>query len=417
MRGRLRVPASKSVTQRYLALALVGRLSLRLEHPLEAEDPHLFQQALRACGFRVDESEGMVAIQPPAEAEPTERMVEIFCGNGGTMCRLLTGALTVVPGRFRLDGIPRLRERPIGPLVQALTDLDAGVRSVGEAGFPPLEITGQSLVGGRAQLDASASSQYLSALLIAGQAAREPLEIHVEALASSPYVDLTVDAIRDRGGRVDVDGPSRSYRTVPSELRGGDVEIEGDFSAAAYPAAAAALTGGRVTIDGLRRESAQGDRHLLHLLAEMGAEIVWQGDAVSVGASRRLSAITADMSGLPDQVPTIAALAPFAAGRTTISGVAHLRIKESDRLAAMACELQRLGVPVLERDDGLEIEGIWADRKPESAPVTVETYNDHRIAMALAVAGLRRPGVTIDSPRVVGKSYPRFWSDLEQLIA
>lgn len=417
MRGRVRVPASKSVTQRYLALALVGRLSLRLEHPLDAEDPHLFQQALRVCGFRVDETEGAVTIEPPeAVAEPAQTL-DIFCGNGGTMCRLLTGALTVVPGRFRLDGIPRLRERPIGPLVQTLTALEADVRSIGEAGYPPLEIVGQSLVGGRARLDASASSQYLSALLIAGQAAREPLEVHVEALASSPYVDLTVNAIRDRGGQVEVDAPSRSYRTVPSELRGGDVQVEGDFSAAAYPAAAAALTGGRVTIDGLRRDSAQGDRHLLRLLADMGAEIAWHGDAVSVGASRRLSAITAEMSGLPDQVPTIAALAPFAAGRTTISGVAHLRIKESDRLAAMARELQRLGVPVVERDDGLEIEGIWADRQPEATPITIETYNDHRIAMALAVTGLRRPGVTIDSPWVVGKSYPRFWSDLEQLIA
>lgn len=407
--GHVRVPGSKSMTQRYFNLALVGARPLVVRHPLRSEDPELFLGALAAAGFGVERRAEEVALTPGARP----REAAIFCGNGGTMFRFLTAALATVPGTWRLDGAPRLRERPVGPLVAALRQLGAEIDCPRAEGFAPLTIRGGTLAGGRATLDAGASSQYLSALLMAGLAARAPVAVKVAALASEPYVDLTLDAVAELGGRVAREGGG--YRVEPGV--GGAVTavtVEGDFSAAAYPAAAAALADGEVEIAGLRAASRQGDRGFIDLLARMGAQVAWRGDALAVGRGE-LVAVDADLSSMPDQVPTLAAVAPFARGTTRIRNVAHLRIKESDRLRAMARELGRLGVPVEELADGLVIPGVWADAAPPSAPVEVDTWNDHRVAMSLALVGLRRPGVVIRNPGVVVKSYPDFWRDLERL--
>lgn len=414
-RGRCAVPPSKSVAQRYFGLALVGRLPLTIHRPLTSEDPRLFLDALARCGFAIERRGEALRLTPG----PPPAGGDVFCGNGGTMFRFLTAALTTVPGRWRLDGVPRLRERPVGPLIAALRPLGAEIRCLEREGYAPLEITGGSLRGGRTTLDAGESSQYLSALLIAALAAREPVEVTVERLTSTPYVDLTFEAIAAFGGRLealpDAPGGSRRWRVEPSPLAAGEVTVESDYSAAAYPAAAAALTGGPVVLEGLRRDSAQGDRRFLDLLAEMGARVAWRGAELVVEGGP-LAALDADLSDVPDQVPTLAAVAPFARGTTVIRNVAHLRIKECDRLAAMARELGRLGVPVEERADGLVVPGTWAEAPPPSEPVEVETYGDHRIAMALALVGLRRPGVVIRAPQVVAKSYPAFWRDLERLL-
>ncbi len=414
--GRLRVPGSKSITQRYLNLALVAGRRIEVRRPLMSEDPELFLRALAATGFAVEERGDTVALIPGDPAEkPGES--DVFCGNGGTMFRFLTAALSTVPGTWRLDGVPRLRERPVGPLVSSLRQLGAEVRCPREEGYAPLAITGGSLDGGRAVLDAGASSQYLSALLMAGLAARKAVEVEVAALASEPYVDLTLDAIAELGGRVERRGHVYRVEPAPDLLAGkSTVTVEGDFSAAAYPAAAAALTGGPVAIEGLRHASRQGDRGFIDLLARMGARIDWRGDVLEV-AGGTLEAVDADLSAMPDQVPTLAALAPFARGTTRIRNVAHLRIKESDRLAAMARELGRLGAEVEELDDGLVIPGVWAASAPPADEVEVDTWGDHRIAMSLALVGLRRGGVVIREPGVVVKSYPDFWRDLEQLQA
>jgi 3-phosphoshikimate 1-carboxyvinyltransferase len=208
----------------------------------------------------------------------------------------------------------------------------------------------------------------------------------------------------------------RVFRVVPTELRGGQWRVEGDYSAAAYPAAAALLTGGEVELRGLEPGSRQGDRGFLEVLGRMGAEIEWRDESVVVRAGRRLSAADLDLSSMPDQVPTLAALAPFAHGTTRISNVPHLRLKESDRLAAMASELSKLGVEVTETEDGLVIPGLWAETTPPDDEVIVDSHGDHRIAMSLALTGLRRPGVSVANPEVVAKSYPSFWSDLEGLL-
>ncbi len=413
--GRLRVPPSKSITQRYFNLALIARRPLIVHRPLDSEDPRLYLEALAAAGFDVERGDDQVELipgEPPAEAE-------IFCGNGGTMYRFLTAALTTLPGSWHLDGVPRLRERPVGPLVAALRELGADIHCPEREGFAPLRIRGATLRGGAAHLDAGASSQYLSALLMAALAAREPVTIEVGALRSEPYVDLTLDAVVEFGGAVARDGDTfrvEPWRTDQAAVR--EVVVEGDFSGAAYPAAAAALCGTTVELDGLRPDSRQGDRGFIDLLGRMGAQIRWQDrDLELTGpAVGSLRGVDADMAATPDQVPTLAALAPFAIGTTRISNVPHLRIKECDRLNAMAQELGRLGAQVEEQPDGLIIPGTWAAQPPPETPVEVLTYGDHRIAMSLAIVGLRRPGVLIRDPGVVGKSYPEFWRDFEELI-
>jgi 3-phosphoshikimate 1-carboxyvinyltransferase len=410
--GRLRVPSSKSLTHRWLNLALLSRRPMVVERPLLAEDTRLFLAALERCGFRVEESGDDVRLEP-GEAPAGE--VEVFCGNAGTMLRFLVATLAVVPGRWRLDGIPRLRERPVGPLVDSLRRLGARIEYLAAEGYIPLRIEGASLGAGTTFLDAGESSQYLSAVLMAALRAPGEVTVEVSSLTSGPYVDVTLGAVEAAGGRIEQLGP-KTWRVHPSDLRIDRTRVEGDWSAACYPAAAAALTGGTVVLEGLVRGSRQGDRGFLDLLLKMGAEADWREDELEVRGTGNLNGIEADLSTMPDQVPTLAALGPFAAGRTHIFNVAHLRIKESDRLEAMATELRKLGAEVDEGPDNLRISGIWAGSNPPADPVLVDPRGDHRIAMSLALAGLRRPGVVIGSPEVVAKSYPGFWKDLERLL-
>jgi len=415
-RGRLAPPPSKSLTHRYLVLALLAGRPLTLIDPLDAEDTRLLLAALEALGWRVERRPGEVALAPPAASEKP-RSAAIDCGNAGTMLRLLVGALATVPGDWRLDGTPRLRERPVGPLVEALRGLGAEIAWEGRPGYPPLRVRGGRLAGGRTRLDAGESSQYLSALLIAAHAAAAPVEIEVAALASAPYVEITLAALARFGGGAERPAPDR-FRVAPAALAGpARLRVEGDFSAACYPAAAAALTGGRVTLEGLAADSSQGDRGFFGLLERMGARVAWADGAVTVEGTGELRALDADLGAMPDQVPTLAALAPFARGTTDIRGVPHLRLKESDRLAAMAAELGRLGAAVEERADGLVIPGLWAAADPPASPVIVDPHDDHRIAMSLALTALRRPGVSIAHPEVVAKSYPGFWTDLDSLLS
>jgi 3-phosphoshikimate 1-carboxyvinyltransferase len=413
--GRLRVPSSKSLTHRWLNLALLSRRPMVVERPLLAEDTRLFLAALGRCGFQVEESGDHVRLEP-GEA-PTDE-VEVFCGNAGTMLRFLVATLAVVPGRWRLDGVPRLRERPVGPLVESLRRLGARIEYLAAEGYVPLRIEGASLQAGTTFLDAGESSQYLSAVLMAALRAPGEVTVEVSSLTSGPYVDVTLGVAEAAGGRIEQLGP-KTWRVHPSDLRADRARVEGDWSAACYPAAAAALTGGTVVLEGLSRDSRQGDRGFLDLLLNMGAEADWREDELEVRGTGELRGLEADLSTMPDQVPTLAALGPFATGETRIFNVAHLRIKESDRLEAMATELRKLGAEVDEGPDSLRIPGVWAGgsgAKPPTHPVVVDPRGDHRIAMSLALAGLRRPGVVVSSPEVVSKSYPGFWKDLEMLL-
>jgi 3-phosphoshikimate 1-carboxyvinyltransferase len=410
--GRVEVPSSKSATHRLLALALLGGARCRVERPLLADDTRLLLAALSPLGMRVGEAVDAVVLEP----QPPAAAATLRCGNAGTMLRFLVAIAASVPGSWTLDGAPRLRERPLAPLLAALRELGVAIDELGSPGHAPVRIAGGTLRGGACRLDAGESSQYLSALLLAALRAREPVTVEVERLVSAPYVELTLEAIAAAGGRVAVDGAR--FVVTPGMAPPARLVVEGDWSAACYPAAAAALTGGEVTLGGARRLSRQGDRRFLELLAAMGAAVRWLGDElVEVRGLAPLRAIDADLGELPDQVPTLAAVAPFARGTTRISGVPHLRLKESDRLSAMARELARLGVPVRELPAGLEIDGCWAGAAPPGDAVDCDPHDDHRIAMSLALVGLRRGGVRILDPQVVAKSYPGFWEDLERLIA
>lgn len=416
VRGRLRVPPSKSVSHRQLALALLARAPVEVRNLLRAEDIDLFLGVLRTMGWTVEErrDHGVETVRLSPGDPPREATLE--CGNAGTLLRFLVALAATVPGDWTLDGTARLRERPVGPLVAALRELGVIVQWRGVEGYPPLTVEGGTLRGGETTIDAGESSQYLSALLLAALAAQEPTHVRVAALTSMPYVDVTLTLIVRWGGHFET--TAHGFRVIPGLRPRVDAEVEGDYSAAAYPAAAAALTGGAVTLLGLTRRSRQGDRGFLDVLASMGADFEWSGDTLYVRGGGELNAVDVDMSAMPDQVPTLAALAPFARGTTSIRNVPHLRIKESDRLAAMARELARAGAEVEELADGLVIPGVWAGTAATDlpqAPVVVDAHGDHRIAMSMALVGLRRPGLEIAHPEVVAKSYPRFWDDLAAL--
>ena len=427
--GAVTVPVSKSVSQRVLNLALLARQPLDILNPPTDDDSRAFAGALESLGWEIDESaiietasgggESGWRLTPPATLP---RKAEVDCASSGTAFRLLTASLSTLPGRWRLTGSEQLAARPIEDLLAALKSAGAKVRKPRGRSLP-LKITGRAWTASELTVDASTSSQYLSALLMAAAVARppksgHPLAIHASGLVSAPYVDLTLDRMRRFG--VEVEAPvgefqEGEFRVSPGLAPPQQVWLEGDWSSACYPAAAAALTGGRVVVEGLEAWSAQADRGFLDVLRQMGAEVTLRDDTVIVEGTGSLTAVDVDLNSMPDQVPTLACLAPFAAGTTTIRGVAHLRHKESDRLAVLSRELTRLGAEVEEREDGLRIPGVWNQGSIPTDAVDIDPEGDHRIAMAVAVLAARRPGVRMRAAEVVEKSYAGFWQDWTNL--
>ncbi len=323
--------------------------------------------------------------------------------------RFLTALVSLGRGKYRLDGVPRMRERPIEDLLAGLRQL--GINAVSEPGTdcPPVRIETDGLKGGRATLKGDVSSQFLSGLLLACPFAEGDTLLEVEGtLVSVPYVSMTVEMMRRWGLRVDVEGWQR-FR-IPGRQRSGTrfYAIEPDASAASYFWAAAAITGGEVRINDLTRRSLQGDVRFVDLLGQMGCQVIEGHTGLGVRGGP-LHGIDADMNDISDTVMTLAAVACFAEGPTTIRNVAHVRHKETDRLLALATELRRAGAEVEERADGLTI-----TPRPLRA-ASFQTYNDHRMAMSLALLGLRIPGIVIEDPGCVAKTYPNFFADLEQL--
>lgn len=413
-------PGSKSISHRALNLALIGRRPATIDNLLEADDIAAFRAVLAAMGWRLrSASASGLRVEPPPN-DGTEDAVRLDCRSAGTLLRLLVASCAVTPGEWILDGSPRLRERPIGPLVAALRQLGAEIEELGRPGCAPLRVRGGRLAGGRVEIDAGESSQYVSALLMAALHAEGPIEVLVPVLVSSPYVDTTLEVMAGFGAPVEVrrDGEAREFRVEPRrpELVNGRYRVAGDDSAAAYPAAAAAICGGSVRLRGLSPVATQGDRAFMGLLERMGARVRATEEEIQVEADGTLTAIDFDLSAMPDQVPTLAAVAAFADGTTCIRNVAHLRIKESDRLAAVATGLRRAGVAVDELADGLRIDGDPGLAAPPGSPrIPIDTYDDHRIAMSMALVGLRRGGLSIRRPEVVGKSYPGFWRHLSEI--
>jgi 3-phosphoshikimate 1-carboxyvinyltransferase len=408
LNGTVTAPPSKSYSVRALLLAAMSRGTTTVNNCLDADDTRYALEALRTLGFDVSGSipQG-VSIGPRKTMSANE--VTIFVGNAGTAMRFLTGWLAFTPGRFILDGEARMRERPIGDLVDVLASIEAEVEYVENEGYPPLRIRGKRMRGGfDVTISAETSSQFVSALMLGGATLPDGITLRISAQASAPYIDITADILQSFGANVSREGDV--IRVRAGDLALAQYTVEGDYSSASYWFAAAAATRGTVRVRGLAIPTAQGDAGFLDILAAMGCRIGVSADEIAVTGPEVLLGGTFDCNATPDIVPTLAAIAPLASSPVEIVNVANLRVKESDRLATVASELRRLGATVEERADALLIQPGWND-----APATVETHNDHRIAMAFAIAGLARGNVTIAKEQVVTKSYPRFWRDLSSL--
>jgi 3-phosphoshikimate 1-carboxyvinyltransferase len=336
---------------------------------------------------------------------------EIYLGNNGTAMRILTGLVSIGRGTFTLTGDQRLRERPIEPLLAALRSLGIDARSLSREGYPPVVIRTSGLQGGKVTLRDIESSQYISALLLCAPYGTGDTLIELEGrVPSLPYVDMTIEAMKQFGVDVQRD-TARSYLVKSGQrYRGIRYRIEGDASSASYFFLAAAICQGKVSVENINPRSLQGDIGFLSLLETLGCSVIWEKNRVEL-AGRELHGgdRVFDLGDMPDMVPTLAVLSALRPGRTVIENVAHLRLKESDRLSALATELGKTGIPVEERKDGLIITG----GQPHGAEI--ETYNDHRIAMSFAVLGLAVPGISIRNPACVSKSFPGFWGELEKL--
>ena len=406
----VRPPGSKSITNRALVCAAlaVGRTLLR--GALDSEDTRVMVDSLRRLGLEVaqDTAAATVCVVGCGGHWPQSR-ADLFVGNSGTTIRFLTAMLAIGQGEYRLDGVARMRARPIGDLLDALRALGVEARSEAENGCPPVVLQSCGLPGGVTRVRGDVSSQFLSGLLMAAPYAETDLEVVVDGtLVSQPYVTMTLRVMEAFGARFQAPDLVRFHIPSGQKYRGCEYDIEPDASAASYFWGAAAIAGGRVKVLGLHRNALQGDVHFVGCLERMGCRVEHESDGIAVTGGR-LRGITVDMNAISDTVQTLGAVALFADGPTTITGVAHIRHKETDRIGDLARELRKLGAIVDEFPDGLRITP-GALRGAE-----IDTYDDHRMAMSLALPGLKVPGVVIRNPECTAKTYPEFFRDLRGL--
>ncbi|MEP6800979.1 MAG: 3-phosphoshikimate 1-carboxyvinyltransferase [Acidobacteriota bacterium] len=411
LNGSLRVPASKSATNRALVLAALSETPVRIERPLESDDTRALLRCLSAMGARIERRGEALSVSGPLGGGGAVAVTVLDAGESGTAARFLIALAAGTDGTFRIVGSARLSERPMGELVAALRSLGAEIREEAASGCLPLSIRGGARHGGSVSVDTSQSSQFLSALLLAG-AAGSSIEVSARgAVPSAPYVALTIEALRAFGHGVEGAGPWRVRRGSRSPEA---YEIPGDFSSGVPLLAAAGICGGEVRLTGLRWPSIEADALALPVLAKMGIEIATSEHEISARAERaRLRPVSALATDFPDAVPALAATAAFAPGRTRLHGVGHLRWKESDRLTALASLLAIAGTPAAADDDGLSIDGGGMASKVHFA--VLPTARDHRIAMAAGLLSLGRARALIENPDCVSKSYPEFFRDLERL--
>ena len=388
-------------------------------------------EAMRSVGVNVESSDGgrTLKVQPRANATSanvqagapvgdrlSDQAIQLFIANSGTSIRFLTAALSALGGHYRLHGVPRMHQRPIGDLTTAIESVIRGtIKTESAGGCPPVIIDSQGWSKGDITVAGSVSSQYLSGLLMAAPISGNAIRIRVQGeLVSLPYVEMTCNVIQSFGASVQTtkDPESNGYQfDVQGNYRGLEYDIEPDASAASYFWAAAAITGGTVRVEGLSLNAMQGDVGFCKVLESMGCEVEYADDSVTV-TGKPLRGVDVDMNAISDTVQTLAVVALFAKGPTRVRGVAHNRFKETDRIGDLATELRKLGATVEEHEDGLTI--TPAGEAVQGA--TIATYHDHRMAMSLSLAGLRIPGVRIEDPACTGKTYPEYFADLERLI-
>lgn len=406
----VRPPGSKSITNRALICAALAKGTSQLEGVLDSDDTRVMIDSLRRLGIELGFFPDQERIDiTGCGGEWPVHAANLFIGNSGTSIRFLTAALAVGHGIFRLDGIARMRERPIFDLLDALNEL--GLRAFSESGngCPPVVLDTQGIIGSLARVRGDVSSQFLSGLLMALPYAKNKVDLEViSELVSRPYVTMTLAVMRSFGVETNEASLSQFHFAGNQCYRGCHYLIEPDASAASYFWGAAAITGGRVTVSGLNRQALQGDVAFCECLSQMGCEVDYSDSGITV-SGRANRGITIDMNAISDTVQTLSAVALFADSPTRITGVAHNRHKETDRIGDLARELRKLGASVDEFEDGLQI------TPGPTRGAEIDTYGDHRMAMSLSLAGLRIPGVVIKDPDCTAKTYPRFFEDFAKL--
>lgn len=410
LRGTLRVPPSKSATNRALLIAALTDSPVEIVRPLESADITALRRCLEAMGASIVPTAEGLRVSGPLAAGP--RAIVLDVADSGTAARFLCAAAAAVSGRFVLTGSRRLCERPIGELVEALRQAGAAIAYREREGFPPLDIEGGTLRSGEVRVDASRSSQYLSALLIAAVAVEGGLAVRASgAIASAPYVGTTLETLRQLGHEATADG-NGALRVRRGARVASRYETPGDWSSAVPLLAAVLSAGGELTLSGLRLPSEDADARALPILERMGLSVLPEEGGLTASAphARAISPVRVEATDFPDAVPVLAALAALAEGTSRFSGVGHLRLKESDRIAALRELLGAAGASAAAHGDALEVTG---PARPMQPPVRLPTFSDHRMAMAAAVLALRRPGMLVEDPDCVAKSYPGFFRDLD----
>jgi 3-phosphoshikimate 1-carboxyvinyltransferase len=408
------MPGSKSITNRALILAALSAGDCTLTGALFSDDSEHLRESLQSLGFGVqaDPQEASVRIAGAAGRVPNPA-AELFVGLSGTAARFLPALCSLGTGSYRVDGVPRMRERPLRGLLDVLQQQGATFEYHDQPGRMPFTLHAHGVAGGVVRLSGAETSQHVSAMLMIAPLAREAMEIQITGeLVSAPFVAMTAKMMAAFGVAVDGDA-----NAIPAVIRVASGQayrrdryaVEPDVSGASYFFAAAAVSGGRITLAGLTQDMLQGDLAFLDVLQQMGCEVAWRPDGVVLQGPPRLRGVDVDLRAISDMAPTLAAIAPFADGATDIAGIAHTRGQETDRITALVTELRRLGIRVQEREDGLHIEPGMP------RPAIIETYGDHRIAMAFAITGLAAPGIEISDPGCVAKTFPDYFERLAQL--
>jgi 3-phosphoshikimate 1-carboxyvinyltransferase len=423
--GTVELPGSKSLSNRILLLSALAGGETHIENLLQSEDTQVMVAALRQLGVPISgepgspdpQGSGGLTVKGCGGALPGRSgqggTIQLHLGNAGTAMRPLTAVLSAGEGTYELSGVPRMHERPIGDLVDGLRQLGAEVNYLGQEGYPPLRINAAGLRGGTAAISGQISSQFVTALLMAAPLAREGVEIRItDQLTSVPYVKMTMGLMARFGVEVSHEDFARFHVAQGQHYRSpGRAHVEGDASSASYFLAGAAITGGQVTVRGCGSESLQGDARFADMLEKMGAQVRWEAEAIEVrGTGRPLRGIDADLSDLPDAAMTLAVAALFAQGPTTLRGIANWRVKETDRMAAVSTELEKLGARTEVGESHLT---VHPPENPRSAAIA--TYDDHRMAMAFSLAACGPEPVTILDPGCVAKTFPTYFEVLASL--
>jgi len=414
--GEVTIPGSKSLSNRVLLLATLAKGETIISNLLDSDDINYMLTSLKSMGvnFTLSDDKSECTIQGlGGPIDLKEEAIELFLGNAGTAMRPLTAALCLGNGKFTLTGEPRMFERPIGHLVNALRQAGADITYLKDEDYPPLELNSNGLKGGRVDIQGSISSQFLTALLMAAPLAKEDTEIVViDELVSKPYIEITLHLMKKFGVEVE----NNNFESF--KIKGGQtyqsperIMIEGDASSASYFLAAAAIKGGTIKVNGVGTASVQGDAKFADVLEMMGAKVEWSEESITVSNSGKLKGVDVDLNHIPDAAMTIATAALFAEGTTTIRNIYNWRVKETDRLIAMSTELRKVGATVEEGHDYIVVE------PPVSiSSATIDTYDDHRMAMCLSLAAMGESPITINDPGCTAKTFPTYFDLFESVV-